>query len=199
MAKAANGRFIAEPRDLAARMHVPGATAKASDASSALPRRPQLALRLRFANEPPEGFAATGPPHPHHLADGIHEGFVESVPRPPVQSYALRPSHPPPPPQRAYSRGPKLPRVEWLEEDADNRILARMPGAAAYYKKSPKFRLIKARGEEQVPGQDNKQTDKKSPVEEPRDLVVIFGRTNLRRATSNRMADARTQSHNKRA
>jgi hypothetical protein len=66
-----------------------------------------------------------------------------------------------------------------MEEDPDSRILATLPGTAAYYKKSLKF--------------------KRRLEEEPEELVMIFGLRNARRATSNRQVDARTQLHNKRA
>jgi hypothetical protein len=73
-----------------------------------------------------------------------------------------------------------------------------LPGTAAYYKKSLKFRRIKVRGVEQIPGEMKSETDNKRRLEEdPEELVMIYGMRNARRATSNRQVDARTQLHNK--
>jgi hypothetical protein len=198
--KAAENRLLAEARVLAARIHVPEVTVRTFGATSAFPQRSRPIPGPRSVYGLPQGLAAEAPLPPPLFANDTPQGFARPVPRPPPQLKSWLPSHPPPPPQPAYSRGPWIPRVEWVEEDPGNRILTTMPGTAAYYKRSYKFRMIKAGGEEQIPGEGKSSgTDKNACPEEPEVLFMIFGLTNVRRATSNRSADARTQLHNRRA
>jgi hypothetical protein len=198
--KAAEERLLSEVRDTAARIHVPGLTVGTFNATSTLVQRQRPILQPRSVYGHRQDFVPAGPHPPPRFSNDFPVGFARPAPRPPAQLQSYSPSHPPPPHQPGYPGRPKLPRVEWIEEDPDSRILATLPGTAAYYKKSLKFRRIKVRGVEQIPGEMKSETDNKRRLEEdPEELVMIYGMRNARRATSNRQVDARTQLHNKRA
>jgi hypothetical protein len=183
--KAAEDRLLAEARDLVARIHVPESTVRDFSATSTLPQRSRPMSRPRSVYGHLQGLAAEGPLPPRLFANETRQGFVRPAPRPPPQLRSLPPSHTPPPPQPAYSRRPWLARVEWVEEDPDHRILTTMPGTAAYYKRSYKFRMIKARGEEQIPGGKSSEADNSELPEESEELVMVFGLMQGRRRTTN--------------
>ena len=96
---------------------------------------------------------------------------------------------------------------EW--ESNKDATLADIVGSAAYYK-SRAFKIKKAKGEDQVPGsaregteQDavNDNKDEDMPDAEPetsKSLIMIFGRTTVRRATTNDKFYLRMKRYNKR-
>lgn len=94
--------------------------------------------------------------------------------------------------------GPKVLRVEWVEERENSIKNTARPGAAAYYHRSYQFRSIKRKGEEQVPG-ETRETGIESTVQKPDKLVMIFGLTNVRRANAQTKVNARLQKFNRRS
>ncbi|KAF1919880.1 hypothetical protein BDU57DRAFT_527800 [Ampelomyces quisqualis] len=122
--------------------------------------------------------------------------------QPEVQLFTL------PPPRRAStlseSSDNSLPEFEpaaYFEEGAANTYLAQFVGTAAYYK-SRKFRNKEADGRAQVPGlEDYPAVSSECVAEKPTvsgPLVMIFGKTNVRRASLQRKFEIRLQRTNRR-
>jgi hypothetical protein len=88
--------------------------------------------------------------------------------------------------------------AQYIDEDEANPEL---PGTAAYYK-SRKFLRKTAAGKIQVTEEvtkDNEDIGASNGKEKPKELVMIFGKTNVRRADLNNKYTARLQRSNKRA
>jgi hypothetical protein len=88
--------------------------------------------------------------------------------------------------------------VEYIDEDEAN---AELLGTTAYYK-TRKFLRRTAAGKIQVPGgaaKDNEYIEASNGKEKRKKLVMIFGKTNVRRADLNNKYTARLQRSNKRA
>ena len=122
---------------------------------------------------------------------------------PPPTSIATRPER---------ERGAKshTPALYEAEDDTDTK-LAHLPGAAAYYK-SRAFRRKKAVGQDQVPrhkihstedaavsDSDEDMDAANTTPEKPKSLIMIFSRSNARRARTNNKLYLRMQRQNKRA
>lgn len=78
--------------------------------------------------------------------------------------------------------------AEWIYEDPDDISIAHIPGTAAYYKS-----LAYRKNHPVDPPQDTVDEDASTPK-----LIMIFGRTNARRAGVNRKITARMQRYNRR-
>jgi hypothetical protein len=96
---------------------------------------------------------------------------------------------------------PKFEPVVYVKENATNSYLAQYVGTAAYYK-SRKFKKKEANGKARRPGPSDHATPSSELVaEEPKvsaSLVMIFGATNVRRASLQRKFELRLQRTNRR-
>jgi hypothetical protein len=116
-------------------------------------------------------------------------------------------------PIRHYGRiKPGHKPTKWVFNDDDNHEInaVNIPGHAAYYK-SQFFRNKVARGEVQIPGRprrfvrdvvpsdEEKYMTRAKKIEIDQSLVLIFGKTNVRRASGTRKVDVRKQRRNQRA
>jgi hypothetical protein len=112
-----------------------------------LQQRPLSAPTPRFANEPPGGFAAPRPILRQRWAKKPPEGFTGSRPPPPsrVELYIL-PHVPPPSPRPVQpfshvSRAPRLPCIEWLDDNENSIKMTAISGTAVYHNRSYQFRV----------------------------------------------------------
>lgn len=113
----------------------------------------------------------------------------------PIYHYGLTRSHKP---------------TQWAFDDDCDISAINLPGHAAYYE-SQTFRDMKARGETQTPGRGSGPVDDGEPyakgeyvmrankIEQNQSLVLVFSKTNVRRADGVRKVDARKQKRNQRA
>lgn len=96
---------------------------------------------------------------------------------------------------------PDFEPAEYVEEEPSNTYLAQYIGTAAFYK-SRRFKKKEADGKSQVPGPDGDSAIfPKRVVEKPKvseSLVMIFGKTNVRRASLVRKYELRLQRTNRR-
>jgi hypothetical protein len=159
---------------------VPSATS--SSESVTLPRSPVLPFHLRSNNEPPARRTDPGP------SPDICVPRLQSPPRTASPNESSKES------VRNYAP------AEYVDE---NETSIQLPGSAAYYK-SRIFRHKTAAGNAQVPGKrtpDMQVIDNHKPMDnkaKPKRLVMIFGRTNVRRAHVHNKFNTRLQRSNKR-
>jgi hypothetical protein len=96
---------------------------------------------------------------------------------------------------------PDVEPAEYVEEEPSNTYLAQYVGTAAFYK-SRWYKKKEADGKTQVPGPDSDSaTFPERVVEKPKvseSLVMIFGKTNVRRASVERKFELRLQRTNRR-
>jgi hypothetical protein len=119
----------------------------------------------------------------------------------PPDAWVLRFSSPPPTAAPIETSGESLPDYEPAEYVDEEETDAELPGTAAYYK-TRKFQHKKAAGKVQMPGkaknwEASESSDASNEKEKPKKLIMIFGKTNVRRANVNKYT-ARVQRSNKR-
>jgi hypothetical protein len=117
------------------------------------------------------------------------------------EAEALRPLSPPRITASVDSSGKLAPDYEPAQYIDEDEASAELPGTTAYYT-TRKFLRKTATGKIQVPGgaiKDNEDIGASNGKEKPEKLVMIFGKTNVRRADLNNRYTARLQRRNKRA
>ena len=128
--------------------------------------------------------------------------------------FRLPPPSAPPQPVIVTQREPEKhvptykPAIYDWESNKD-ATLADIVGSAAYYK-SRAFKIKKAKGEDQAPGRMREDTEQDAASDskdedmpdaepdKPKSLIMIFGRTTVRRATTNDKFYLRMKRYNKR-